>query len=165
MEREIYWDDLKESTQKELLELMGNNGSYDVIPIATIPIEPEHEEKPFLLILKVEPGENPHEKEIKNDLHSVQAEVGGLFQPVCIGNGIVLCCNEEGKLNGMPPNRWLGDDIICGPFFLVGDNGQGDFVSLTGEQIAICQERFGEPVQFTGEEPQLKPRLEFYSMW
>ena len=99
-------------------------------------------------------------------MRSVQAEVGGgLFQPVCLGNGIVLCCNEEGKLNGMAPNRRLGDDIICGPFFLVGDDGEGDFVSLMDEQLARCREQFGKPQQFTGEEPELEPRIEFYSMW
>ena len=166
MEYEIYWGNLNEKTQKELLDLMGENGNYDVIPIAMIPIEMGQEEAPTLRILKVEPGQVPFEKKIRNDLHSIQAEVGGgLFQPVCIGSGIVLCCNEEGKLNGMAPNRWLGADIICGPFFLVGDDGSGEFVDLTDEQMAQCQEQFGEPVQFTGEEPELRPRLEFYSMW
>ena len=75
-------------------------------------------------ILKVEPGERPYEKEIENTLKDVQREVGGLFQPVHIEDGIVLCCNDEGKLNGMEPNRWLNDfDIVCGPFFVVGDDG------------------------------------------
>ena len=46
-----------------------------------------------------------------------------------------LCCNEEGNLNGMKPNRWLEDDIICGPFFLVGDDHEGGFCSLTDEQL------------------------------
>ena len=53
-------------------------------------------------ILKVEPGQVPYEKDIPNTLESIQAEVGGgLFQPLYVGEGIVLCCNEEGKLNGM----------------------------------------------------------------
>ncbi len=116
-------------------------------------------------ILKVEPGAAPYEKELQNDLHSVQAEVGGgLFQLVYLGNGVMLCYNEEGKLNGMRPNRWLEDDIICGPFFLVGDDGKGEFISLTDEQVAEYQERFSEPVQFTGGEMQLKPQMEFFSM-
>ena len=38
MDYEIYWDDLKPETQKELLELMGDNGNFDVIPIATFSI-------------------------------------------------------------------------------------------------------------------------------
>lgn len=115
-------------------------------------------------ILKVEPGERPYEKEIENTLKDVQQEVGGgLFQPVCIGNGIVLCCNEEGKLNGMEPNRWLDDfDIVYGPFFLVGDDGCGEFVSLTDEQVEEYMERFGEPELFTGEEPELEPHTELY---
>lgn len=117
-------------------------------------------------ILKVEPGDVPYEKDIPNELSCIQEEVGGgLCQAVYIGKGVMLCCNEEGKFNGMQPNRWLGDeDIICGPFFLVGDNGDGDFTSLTDEQIAACMEVFGEPQKFTGEEEQLEPRVEFYSL-
>ena len=50
-------------------------------------------------IVKVEPGRAPYEKKIENNLKSIQAEVGvGLFQPLYLGAGIVLCCNEEGKL-------------------------------------------------------------------
>lgn len=41
---EIYWDDLTESKQKEILDLLGDNGNYDVFPIATI--EAEQEEEP-----------------------------------------------------------------------------------------------------------------------
>lgn len=114
-------------------------------------------------ILKVEPGQVPYEKNIPNTLESIQAEVGGgLFQPLYVGEGIVLCCNEEGKLNGMEPNRWLGNDIVCGPFFLVGDSESGNFVSLTDDQLSLGMETFAEPEQFTGEEPELEPWMEFY---
>lgn len=41
---EIYWDDLTESKQKEILDTFGDNGNYDVFPIATI--ETEQEEEP-----------------------------------------------------------------------------------------------------------------------
>ena len=33
---EIYWDDLTEAKQKEILEFLGDNGNYDVIPIAIV---------------------------------------------------------------------------------------------------------------------------------
>lgn len=115
-------------------------------------------------IVKVEPGRAPYEKKIENNLKSIQAEVGvGLFQPLYLGAGIVLCCNEEGKLNGMLPNRWLGDDIICGPFFLVGENNEGEFVSLTDRQVQLIQRAFAQPDQFTGEEPELEPKITFYT--
>lgn len=48
MEYEIYWSNLNKETQKELLELMGDNGNYDVVPIATIPIKMAQEEGPQL---------------------------------------------------------------------------------------------------------------------
>ena len=38
---ELFWDDLISKTQKELLNLMGDNGNYDVFPIATINVSPE----------------------------------------------------------------------------------------------------------------------------
>lgn len=73
-------------------------------------------------ILKVAPGKAPYAKEMEEGLKAIQREVEGLFQPLSMGDGVILCCNDEGKLNGMQPNRRLGDDIICGPFFLVGDD-------------------------------------------
>ena len=97
-------------------------------------------------------------------LKAIQREVEGLFQPLSMGDGVVLCCNDEGKLNGMQPNRRLGDDIICGPFFLVGDDHAGGFCSLTEEQIQRYTQVFQEPEQFTGQEPELEPHMELY-MW
>lgn len=76
-------------------------------------------------ILKVEPGKAPYAKEMAEGLKAIQREVEGLFQPLSMGDGVILCCNDEGKLNGMQPNRRFGDDIICGPFFLVGDDHAG----------------------------------------
>lgn len=40
---EIYWDDLTESKQNEILEALGDNGNYDVFPIATIETEQDEE--------------------------------------------------------------------------------------------------------------------------
>jgi hypothetical protein len=70
-------------------------------------------------------------------------------------------CNEEGKLNGMEMNRRLADDIICGPFFVVGDDGEGDFTPLTDRQIADYKERFAQPEQFADYEPNAQPFMRF----
>ena len=68
-------------------------------------------------ILKVEPGKARMRKRWRRAWKAIQREVEGLFHPLSMGDGVILCCNDEGKLNGMQPNRRLGDDIICGPFF------------------------------------------------
>ncbi|WP_409968379.1 DUF3846 domain-containing protein [Bengtsoniella intestinalis] len=109
-------------------------------------------------ILKIEVGQAPTVKEIPNTLKAMQAEVDGLIEPFYIGGGCVAVVNEESKLNGMAPNRWLGTaDIICGPFFICGDADE-DFISITESQIEKCNQVFGEVPAFSGAEPQLKPR-------
>ena len=50
-------------------------------------------------------------------------------------DGCLAIINDEGKYNGMEPNRRYKDDIICGPFFICGNGGEGNFTSLTDEQI------------------------------
>ena len=37
---EIYWSDLTKEKQQEILDVLGENGNYDVFPIAPIP-DPE----------------------------------------------------------------------------------------------------------------------------
>lgn len=36
---EIYWDDLTAEKQAEIVAAIGNNGNYDIFPIATIEAE------------------------------------------------------------------------------------------------------------------------------
>lgn len=38
---EIYWNDLTAEKQQELLNLLGDNGNYDVFPIAVLEFEEE----------------------------------------------------------------------------------------------------------------------------
>ena len=114
-----------------------------------------------LRVLRVEPGNAPEEKVIGADLESLQAEVAGLIECVYMDDDIILVCNEEGKLNGMKLNRRLGDDIICGPFFLVSDDGEGDFASLNDRQMDALKERFAQPEQFADFEPDAVPCIRF----
>ena len=114
----------------------------------------------MITVLKIEVGEPPEIKEIPNELSGLQHEVGGLIECVYLDDGSIAVVNEEGKLNGMEPNRRLGADIICGPFFVCGDSLDGDFASLSEEQIQKYTEKFVEITGFTGKEPELEPRIE-----
>lgn len=105
-------------------------------------------------VLIVKPNEEPFAEEIDGSLQSMQAIVGGYIQAVYLFDGerSVLVCNEEGKLDGLAPNRPLHDskgnitDIICGDFFIAGD-GEEDFVSLTDEQVDKYTKMFGTQSQ------------------
>ncbi|MEG1630968.1 MAG: DUF3846 domain-containing protein [Hydrogenoanaerobacterium sp.] len=113
----------------------------------------------MIKVVKVEVGEPPVVKEIENSLKSLQNEVGGLIECIYLDDGCIAVVNEEGKINGMEPNRRMGADIICGPFFICGDDDE-NFTSLTDEQIEKYSLRFTPTQQFTGEEPELEPRCE-----
>ena len=41
---QLYWDDLSSSAKEHLLELFGDNGNYDVFPLAELVIENETDE-------------------------------------------------------------------------------------------------------------------------
>ncbi|MCQ4922256.1 DUF3846 domain-containing protein [Tissierella carlieri] len=112
-------------------------------------------------ILKIEPQKLPYEKIIDNDLEGIQGEVEGLFECIYLDDNCILVCNEEGKLNGMELNRRVGNDIIAGPFFIVGDSMDGEFISLTDDQVEQYTNEFGQIQEFTGEEPEAQPRMEF----
>jgi len=117
--------------------------------------------KNMMKVLKIEPGQPPAVKEICNDLDVLQAEVGGLIECISFPNGCVVVCNEEGKINGMQPNRRLGADIICGPFFVCDTTPEGGFSSLSKSKIAEYGQLFSEIPVFSGQEPELEPRMRF----
>ena len=110
----------------------------------------------MLHVLVVEPGRRPRLQRIPHTLQAMQALVGGPIQAVYpFEEPVALICNEEGKLEGLPPNRGLWDeagtlyDVVCGTFFLcAAPPDEGTFRSLTEEQIRHYQEQFARPEIF-----------------
>lgn len=100
-----------------------------------------------LRALLVKENSLPEEIELSNNLSSLQEAVDGLIEYYYIPDvdDAVIICNEEGKINGMGPNREVGRDIIFGPFLIVGDDSEiGENRSLTDEQISKYKEMFNE---------------------
>jgi hypothetical protein len=58
-------------------------------------------------------------------------------------------CNEEGKINGLPLNRYVPSiqDVICGTFF-VCDGSEEEFQTLPDEDMKKIQEQFHSPEYF-----------------
>lgn len=96
--------------------------------------------------LIVEPYKEPYEVLLDNSLKSRQKIVGGLIEYCYLldDDSVALICNDEGKIFRLPFNREIGYDVICGNFIIVGDNGSGEDLSLTDEQINKYKERFGK---------------------
>ena len=45
---EIYFDDLTEEKQKEILDTLGDNGNYDLFPLASLEYEESETQEPQL---------------------------------------------------------------------------------------------------------------------
>lgn len=111
-----------------------------------------HKPEDLIRVLYVEPGKLPVVAEVQNELRSLQRAVGGLIELVPLDRKVLLICNEEGKLEGLPGNRRLENgSIIAGSFLIVGDKGD-DFCSLTDKQLERYLNQFMEPQQISQEE-------------
>ena len=107
-------------------------------------------------VLLVEPGKRPVLKEIDGSLKSMQEIVGGTIQAIYpFDEPVVLICNDEGKLLGLPLNRALRDeegriyDVIAGTFFLCGAPEDSDHLESIPDSLAgSYRKRFDAPESF-----------------
>jgi hypothetical protein len=107
----------------------------------------------LIRVLIVEPQKQPYVKDIENDFRAMQAVVGGPIEYLYLTDDAHIYCNEEGKLLGLTGNRRMDNgDVIAGTFFICGDNGYGEDISLTDEQVEQYTERFKEQEYFSYKE-------------
>lgn len=90
-----------------------------------------------MIALKKIPGEECfHVVEIGKELEDLQKEVGGYIECVPFVPGVVILCNEEGLLRGMPYNCRLFGHVFVGPVLVVGEKGE-EFADLKDAEAAL----------------------------
>ena len=86
-------------------------------------------ERQIMVVIK-EPGKLARVDPLfDNTLESFQSAVGGYIECVQLAPDVVLICNEEGKLLGLPFNVHIRGDDIVGSVVVVGVRG-AEFASL-----------------------------------
>ena len=153
--RSLSVSDVVETTDKETGECKWfycDSIGFKQVTFDTDLVEDLKEEK--ITVVLCEPGKLARVTEISNELEGLQSAVKGdieAFYPY--EEEIAIICNEEGKFNGMEPNRAVyGEDgkmmdIIFGPFFICDCSGQ-NFGSLSQEQLKRFSEQFSRPERF-----------------
>lgn len=92
----------------------------------------------YINAIIVEPNLPAKPIRIKNDVCHKKQLVGGRLEYTYLEdcNDVVIICNKDCKLLGLPINRNIGHDIIAGSFLIVGDDPEiGEDRSLTDEQL------------------------------
>lgn len=120
-------------------------------------------------VLKVEPHKMPEVVVLENTLQTLQEAVSigadyvGLIEILSLDEKTCILCNEEGKLNGLEANRRLGSDVLCGVFYVTGQDRKGNLTSLTDEAIQQYAERFLLPEDISQEEVERSLIVQFFS--
>lgn len=83
--------------------------------------------------------------QIENTLKAKQSYVGSLIQAVSLTPEIIVICNDEGKIQQLPPNRaWVESsgvvDFFAGNILCVRHSGD-EFASILPEDIAEIERR------------------------
>lgn len=74
-------------------------------------------------VLVKEPGKNPRSVYISNTLKNLQNTVGGYIECVTLAENMVIICNEEGLIKGLPYNcNTCGIDFV-GTIIFAGIKG------------------------------------------
>ena len=108
--------------------------------------------------LKVEPKKKPCECALVNELSELQKAVSigadnvGLIEIIDLEEDVCLLCNEEGKLINLEPNRRLGNDILCGVFYIIGQDRCGNLTSLSDRAMRFYKILFNEPEDIDPDE-------------
>lgn len=75
---------------------------------------------------------------ISNTLENLQKTVGGYIETVTIATDVVIICNEEGRLLGLPhSSRFCGYDFV-GTIIIAGID-EDEFCSLSDEDIRLLK--------------------------
>lgn len=98
-------------------------------------------------VVVVKPNEKPYVASIEEKLESYQKIVGGLIDVVSLDDEIDIVINDEGLLLQMKPNIMhphSDECLLVGNCVFVGHDGEGNFISLTREQISRVFEKVDE---------------------
>ena len=153
----------------DIVEVVDENGEStfhfcDSIGFQQVDFEPELTEELKELTITVvlcEPGKYARVTEIENTLEGLQSAVKGdieAFYP--FEEAVCIVCNEEGKFNGMLPNRAVyGEkheimDVIYGPFLVCDCSGE-NFGSLNKEQLERYRRLFRSPEKLISVEGEI----------
>ena len=76
-------------------------------------------------------------REVENDVKPLQSLVGGYIQAVPFDmDGLLLVCNEEGKMSGLQPNfKYHHDTVVGNVFFCRAENSDFSDVSDTDLEL------------------------------
>jgi hypothetical protein len=92
-----------------------------------------------ILVFVKRPGRAPElEPMFENSLEAFQKAVGGYIETYTLTPELVVICNEEGKLQGLPYNVTIGREHFVGPIVVAGVK-EDEFASLRASAVPFVR--------------------------
>ena len=91
--------------------------------------------KDFIRAILIRPGEDPKIGAQRNTLQALQERVQGHIECVTLEPGLVVICNEEGRINSMRHSATIAGVQFFGPILVVGAEGE-DFTDVQEEKFS-----------------------------
>ena len=99
-------------------------------------------EKQIMVVIK-EPGQPPRlEPLFSNTLEAFQEAVGGYIETCTLATDLVIICNEEARLLGLPFNLEIAGVDFVGTVVAAGIKGD-EFASIKGQHIPLVRKLLG----------------------
>lgn len=89
-----------------------------------------------------EPGKAIRQMQVPNELPALQQLIGGYIESVTLCTDLVVLCDEDGRLKGLPYNCEVCGVTFHGPIMFVGVDGD-EFCDVPWTGTA---EEFGEVI-------------------
>lgn len=121
-------------------------------------------------VLMVEPHEKPRIVCLDNNLTALQTAVSigadyrGLIEIIPLNDDVCILCNEEAKIIGLEPNRRLWRDVLCGVFYVAGQDDDGNLCSLSSSNMEYYKTFFAVSENISREEAEETLITGFYIM-
>lgn len=96
-----------------------------------------------LTVVVKDPGYAPRFVKVKNELPDLQELVGGYIETVSLYDYLVVICNEEGRLQGMPYNCELQGIGFVGTIVLAG-TFRDEFASVPYDSLEALHSDYPE---------------------
>ena len=106
-------------------------------------------------VMVFEPGREAHLEGIKNCTEAYESIVEGNIKTEKLDKTTTIIYNKDGKEQNLPPNRYVGQTIINGTFFIASKSENAGYATLSPHQMQYYYNRFGEPQEISDKEKRM----------
>lgn len=106
----------------------------------------------MIKVMVFEPLKEPYIEHIKNVEEAYKSIVEGELREQQLDSKTVIVSNADVASVQLQPNRYVGNEVVCGTFFIASNVGEVGYGSLSKEQIQYYYSMYHTPEEISVED-------------